>query len=337
MTIANPITLNTRNYVNKEKAFWNEAAIIYTCLGYICGIGLLCGASVWLNILGVILLGHSLIYSAYLSHEFMHGTIFTDRRSNVIFGRLMIWLNGGCYYGFQALTLQHIAHHVDRVDVFTFDIPNAVHKLPITIRKIIFALEWCYFPIIAFWARWQKIFQIWREPKHVGKITLIFLVRLIAFIYLGIISFKALMLYFFSYVGMITILRFVDAFQHTYEAFPDGSNLPKRDKDHEQLHTYSNLLSLRYPWLNLLVLNFGYHNAHHTIMKCPWHSIAELDQEIAQLEKVNYISLSQQLSSYHRYRVSRLITGQGSASGAMGKRNYDKFHGAVDVSFITIY
>jgi len=337
MTIGTPISLNIRNYVNKEKAFWNEFAIAYTCLGYLCGIGLLFATSVWLNILGMVLLSHSLTYSAYLSHEFMHGTIFADRRSNVIFGRLMIWLNGGCYYGFQALTLQHIAHHVDRVDVFTFDIPEAIKKIPNVIRQIVFVLEWCYFPIVAFWARWQKIIKNWREPKQTRQITFIFLIRFSAFICLGIVSFKALMLYFFAYVGMITVLRFVDAFQHTYEAFLVGNKLPKYGRDHEQLHTYSNLLSRRYPWLNLLVLNFGYHNAHHVVMKCPWHSIAELDQELAQVESVNYISLSKQLNSYHRYRVSRLTKGQGNASGAMGKRNYDEFYGAVDVSFITIY
>lgn len=334
MTIATPAPLNTRDYVNKEKAFWNEVAIAYTCLGYLCGIGLLCVTSGWLNIVGVILLSHSLTYSAYLSHEFMHGTIFTDRRSNVIFGRLMIWLNGGCYYGFQALTLQHIAHHVDRVDVFTFDIPTAIQKLPTTIRRIIFALEWCYLPIVAFWARWQKIIKIWREPERVKQITLIFLVRFTIFICLGIISLKALLLYFLAYVGMITVLRFIDAFQHTYEAFPLGSKLPKRDRDHEQFHTYSNLISCYHPWLNLLILNFGYHNAHHAVMKCPWHSIAELNLEIAKTRNIQYISLYQQLINYHNYRVTRLINGQGNVTKDL---NYKKFYGAVDVSFITLY
>ena len=337
MTIATPTSLNIRNYVNKEKAFWNEIAIAYTFSGYICGVGLLFVANAWLNILGMVWLSHCLIYSAYLSHEFMHGTIFMARRSNVIFGQLMIWLNGGCYFGFQALTLQHIAHHVDRVDVFTFNILEAIQKLPQAIRKMIFALEWCYFPIVAFWARWQKIIENWRKPEHTGKITGIFLVRFITFICIGIVSLKALLLYFFSYLGMITVLRFVDAFQHTYEAFPIGSTLPKRDQDHEQLHTYSNLVSRRNPWLNLLVLNFGYHNAHHAVMKCPWHSIAELDQELAQAKNINHIGLAKQLSSYHRYRVERLTTGQGKTSGAMGMRNYDEFYGAVDVSFITIY
>ena len=337
MTIATPTSVNLRTYVSKQKAFWNEIAITYTFLGYVGGIALLFLTNTWLNIVGVVFLTHSLIYSAYLSHEFMHGTIFKDRRRNVIFGQLMVWLNGGCYYGLQALTLQHIAHHIDRVDVFTFDIPAAIQKLSTPVRRIIFALEWCYFPIVSFWSRWRAIWKNWQKPEQIQRITCIFAIRLTAFILIGIISLKALLLYFLSYVGMITVLRFIDAFQHTYDAFPVGTELPKRDCDHEQLHTYSNLISHRYPWLNLLVLNFGYHNAHHAVMKCPWHSIPELNNELAQNKNVNYISLSQQLFSYHRYRVSRLASGQGDATGEMGNRDYEQFFGAVDVSFITLY
>ena len=336
MTIAT-LSFNYRSYVSKQKTFLNEIAIAYSLLGYIGGIVLLMVANGWLNILGVVFLTHSLIYSAYLAHEFMHGTIFKDRRRNVIFGQLMVWMNGGCYYGLQALTLQHIAHHVDRVDVFSFDIADAIGKLPPSIRKVVFVLEWCYFPVVAFWARWQRIIKDWQKPEQVKRIGFIFATRLTAFILLGIFSVKALLLYFLSYLGMITVLRFVDAFQHTYEAFLTRTKLPKRDRDHEQLHTYSNLVSRRYPWLNLLILNFGYHNAHHAVMKCPWHSIAELDRELAQNQTVNYMFLSQQLTSYHRYRLARLVTGQGNATGEMGDRNYEQFYGAVDVSFITLY
>lgn len=337
MTIATPTSLVIRSYVRKQKAFWNEIAITYTFLGYISGIALLFVSNIWLNILGTGFLTHSLIYSAYLSHEFMHGTIFKDRRHNVIFGQLVLWMNGGCYYGLEALTLQHIAHHVDRVDIFTFDIPDAIEKLPTLVRWVIFALESCYFPIVAFWSRWQSIVINWQKPKQIKRITIIFTIRLITFILLGMIAPKALLLYFLAYVGMITVLRFIDAFQHTYESFPEGTSLPKRDRDHEQLHTYSNLLSRRYPWLNLLILNFGYHNAHHAVMKCPWHSVPELDMELAQNKTINYISLSQQLANYHRYRVTRLTTGQGNVTGEIGDRNYAQFYGAIDVSFITLY
>jgi hypothetical protein len=68
------------------------------------------------------------------------------------------------------------------------------------------------------------------------------LVRVGLFTLLGLVSLKALFLYFLSYIGMLTVLRFVDAFQHTYEVF-SGSPLPKRDHTHEQANTFSNVIS----------------------------------------------------------------------------------------------
>lgn len=335
MTIAT--SFDVRSYVNKQKTFWNEVAIIYSFLGYMGGIALLFMDEGWLNLLGTVLLTHGLIYSAYLSHEFMHGTIFKNRYWNVVFGQLMLWLNGGCYYGFQALTLQHIAHHVDRVDVFTFDIPAEIQKLSKLNRQIIVTLEWLYFPAVSFWSRWQSIVKNWRNPEKQQQVTIILAIRIAGFAVLGIISYKALLLYFSSYVGMITILRWMDAFQHTYEAFPVGMSLPQRDRNHEQTHTYSNLISRRYPLLNLLVLNFGYHNAHHAVMKCPWHSLPKLNQEFEQNQKLNVISFAEQLSNYHRYRIIRLFEGQGNTINENGHQTYDKFYGAVDVSFLTLY
>jgi hypothetical protein len=72
-------------------------------------------------------------------------------------------------------------------------------------------------------------------------------------------------------------------------------------------------------------------------MKCPWYILPELDMKLAQNKAINYISLSQQLASYHRYRVTRLTIGQGNVDSEMGNRDYAHFYGAVDVSFITIY
>ena len=45
------------------------------------------------------------------------------------------------------------------------------------------------------------------------------------------------------------------------------------DRQYEEDNTYSNLLSTRYPWLNLLVLNFCYHNVHHNKPSEPWYRL----------------------------------------------------------------
>lgn len=337
------ITKDSNNYIreaSQKKAIGNAIAITYTFVGYSTGIALLICSSVGLNILGVFILTHSLLYSALLSHEFMHSNVFKSRDLNMIFGNLMLWINGGFYYGFKALTLQHIAHHVDRSDIFTFDIPAAIVQQPYLIRQAIFTLEWFYFPIVGFWSRWRGILAPWRSKDCHHKrirIALIIIIRVSLFTLLGLVSFRGLLLYFLAYITMITVLRWADAFQHTYEAFPPGTILPKRDRTHEQAHTFSNLISHRYPWLNLLILNFGYHNAHHASMNCPWYNLPQLNKQLAQEQTINYIPFHQQLINYHRFRILRLIQGQGEGINESGHRDFTQFYGAVDVSFLMLY
>ena len=332
--------LNKHYYISQDKAVANIVAITYTLLVYICGVILLFVYNPILNVAGVFFTTHSLVYSAYLTHEFMHGTIFKNRRWNSVLGNIMLWLNGGCYNGFQALTLQHIAHHIDRVDVFTFEPVPKLQQLPSIARRIILVLEWLYFPIMGFWSRWHSVFSpFWNLERgnEKSRVISILLLRIGIFSLLGAISLKALMLYFVAYIGMITVLRWADAFQHTYEGFPPGTELPKRDRAHEEAHTYSTLLSRKYPWLNVLLLNFGYHNAHHTLMKCPWHSLPELNQEIEEPSNVRYVSLRKQLTHYHHFRLTRFILGQGEAVDENQNPTFDKFYGAQDVSFLFLY
>ena len=99
-------------------------------------------------------------------------------------------------------------------------------------------------------------------------------------------------------------------------------------------HTFTTLISRRYWWLNLLVLNFGYHNAHHTAMKCPWHSLHELDRHLYAGEKTHYLTRPQLLKNYHRFRIARIFSGQGKAIDEQGNLNLDTFYGAVGVSFL---
>ena len=332
--------LDKHYYISQHKPIINTIAISYTFFAYLCGFSLLFNANLLLNILAVLLITHGLVYSAYLTHEFMHGTIFKSRSWNNIFGNIMLWLNGGCYNGYQALTLQHIAHHVDRVDVFTFEPIPKLQELPKITRNLILILEWLYFPAMGFWSRWHSALSpFWNSErsKYKNKVIAIFILRVSLFIILGIISIKALLLYFIAYVGMITVLRWADAFQHTYEGFPPGVKLPKRDRAHEEAHTYSTLLSRKYPWLNILLLNFGYHNAHHTIMKCPWHSLPELNKEIEEPSNVRYVSLKEQFLHYHRFRLTRFIIGQGHSIDKNKQPTFEKFYGAHDVSFLFLY
>jgi fatty acid desaturase len=323
----------------QQKPLWNVAALTYTVVGYLGGIALLLAANGWLNAIGGFLLCHSLVISAYLAHEFMHSAIFASRAGNALGGNIMLWINGGCYCTFDELSRLHIAHHVDRVDFCRYDLQEFLMALPAPVRGLVLFLEWLYIPALAFLVRFRTItapFWLAERREMRSRTIFILLVRGGLFALLGYFSLKALLLYFAAHIGMLTGLRFVDAFQHTYEVFPIGMPLPKRDRAHEQANTFSNIVSKRYRWLNLLLLNFGYHNAHHELMKCPWHSLPELDKTLFKGDEVHYVTLAELLKNYHRFRVSRISSGQGVAINPQGQLTLDAFYGGVEVSFLVM-
>ena len=326
-----------QSFMNRRKPLWDAIAIAYTLIGYFGGIALLLCPSAWLNLPGVLLLTHALVYSAYLTHEFLHGNIFAGRRWNAAWGTVMLWLNGGCYGSFDELSVQHMAHHVNRVDFAGFDLPKTIETSPIPLRWTLLSLERLYFPVITLWLQWRGVLKTWRQPDQRLRIVLTLVIRGALFALMAWISPKALLLYFLAHISMINLLRWMDAFQHTYEVFPAGTPVPLRSREHEQANTFSTLISPRYRWLNLLVLNFGYHNAHHEVMKCPWHSLPELDSLLFNGNEVHYVPLSQLLRSYHRFRITRIFAGQGQATDENRQPTPDLFYGAVGVSFLTVF
>jgi len=335
MTSSKISSLN--RYLHQDKPTWNAIALLYTFSSYIGGITLILQPNGWLNVVGVIFLTHGLILSAYLTHEFMHGTIFSSMKWNTAFGTVMLWLNGACYTRFQDLARLHIAHHIERVDFCRFNLAQFLNSLPTLLRKGLLMLEWLHFPALAFLTRFRSMtapFWMAERKDERWHVVIVAGIRSSLFVLLGFVSLKALLLYFVAYISMINILRFVDCFQHTYEVIEIGSPIPKLDRAHEQANTFSNPISLKYRWLNLLLLNFGYHNAHHELMKCPWHSLPDLDRELIKSTKVNYVTLPQLVRNYHCFRISRIFSEQGTAVDATGNLNLEGFYGAIEVSFL---
>lgn len=332
---------------NSRKVVWNGLAILYILSSYGVGISLIILPAEFLNVVGVLLLTHSLVVATYLAHEFMHANVFSHLRWNVIGGNVMLWLNGSCYIPFPELMRMHIAHHTNRIDYCRFNLVVFLDSLPFLLKFIFLALEWLYIPSLAFFLRIRLMLapfrQIERKRDRIRVIS-IALVRGFLFTALGMISIKALLLYFVAYISMIHILRFVDAFQHTYESLPVGAPLPKEFQDvspeeasaYEQANTFSNIISQRYPWLNLILLNFGYHNAHHADMKCPWYSLPQLNQKLYSNDQNHYLTLPSLVGNYHRFRVSRIFTGQGEVIAQNGEYCLEKFYGAVEVSFLVV-
>lgn len=320
----------------------NVLVLAYVLLGYPLGIALLCAPSPWLALLGVPLVAHTLIISAYLFHEFAHQSIFKSREANERWGVLTTWITGSCYADFQYLRRKHMRHHVDRADVITFDFKQFLLAAPAWFRKLVLLLEWAYVPAVELIMHGYVMLLPFIKPERRGELRrtiLILAVRSVAFALLAWVSPLALLLYAVSYLIMLTVLRFADAYQHTYDAFAilEGGDIPAdkvRDREYEQHNTYSNVVSLAHPWLNLLLLNFSFHNAHHEKPAVPWYRLPQLHAELFPAEYVQIIPMRTLLRNFHRYRVSRILADDYGSVGS-GPDKAAAFQGAVGVSFLT--
>lgn len=318
--------------------FKNFTALAYVFTLYILGIIFICESSWQLNIVGVIAIAHSLVISTALTHEFIHGNIFKSRYLNAFWGQMMTHLNGACYATWENLVEHHFNHHLLHVDVVAFDVAAylRVGMYP-WLRRIYVVLEWLYFPALEFEMRWRIILAPFLEAKKrwlLPRTIVLIIYRILSFSLLAWVSWKAVLLYFFAYICFVNIMRFVDAFHHTYEYAIIGREFPKHDRVYEQENTFSNLISTKYPWLNLLILNFSYHNAHHHNMSCPWHELPQLHAKLYPHQGRELLPLPRLISNYHRYRLDRLFAGQGEAI-VNGKLILDAFTGGVAVSLLT--
>jgi fatty acid desaturase len=322
----------------------NVAALAATLLGWPAGIALLTHEAWALNALGFAMVVLTLVWSAYFIHEFAHQAIFKGAAANERWGTLMTWLNGSCYAPFADLRRKHMRHHTERADVITFDSQGFLRRAPAWFRRTVLALEWAYFPAVEFIMRGFVVALPFIDARKRGRrarIAAIAVVRTAAFAALAWISIKALLLYFAAYLVFITILRFADCFQHTYDAYPilDDQPIPKdkvRDRAYEQANTYSNVVGLESFWLNLLWLNFGYHNAHHERPVVPWHALPRYHRELYGEHYAQVVTVQELLRAFHRHRVTRVLSGDyGVVAGPDAPRRADGFVGAVGVSFLT--
>lgn len=321
----------------------NTAMLALTLGGYVGGVALLGAEAGWLNALGVLLVAQTLVWSAYYIHEFAHQAIFKSAAANERWGLLMTWVTGSCYAPFQDLRRKHMRHHIERADVVTFDYRTPLRRHAV-LRRVVLALEWLYVPAVELIMHGYVIalpFMDERKRAGRGRMAAIVAVRVAGFALLGWWSLKALGLYALAYLLFMTVLRFADCFQHTYDAYPilDDQPIPQdkvRDRAYEQLNTYSNVMGLNHPVLNLLWLNFGYHNAHHDRPVEPWHRLPACHRKLYDASYAQVVPVRELLRSFHINRVRRVLSedyGTVQAPGAAGRA--DGFLGAVGVSFLT--
>ncbi len=321
----------------------NSLALAVTVLGWPAGIWMLGQSAWWLNAAGVLLVALTLTWSAYFIHEFAHQAIFRTPQANQRWGVAMSWINGSCYARFADLRRKHMRHHVERADVITFDVQGFLRAHPL-VRRVVLALEWLHIPAVEFVMRGFVValpFMGERKADARGRVIGIAVVRLSAWALLAWWSVKALLLYALAYLLFVHLLRFADCFQHTYDAYPilDEAPIPQdkvRDRAYEQANTYSDVVGLDAKWLNLLWLNFGFHNAHHERPVAPWYQLPALHRQLYADQSPQVVTVGALLRADHRHRVTRVMAkdyGQVLPPGTPGRA--DGFIGAVGVSFLT--
>jgi len=332
-------------FKDAECAVYHGLALAYVAAGYGLGLAALVHGGVLLSVIGTLLLGHALVIAAYLLHECAHNTIFRKNPWNAQLGLVLTWVTGSCYGTYEDIRVKHFRHHVENADIMWFESRQWFNEHPRTAR-VVQALEWFYIPAHDLLMHAIMVFGSFIIParrdqraRNVGVI----LVRGALFGLLAVYSPRAAIGYVVAYLLMITALRFMDALQHDYGGTPtlfEKVRAPHTgDHAYEQAHTFSNPLSLRHAWLNGLVLNFGFHNAHHARPTTPWFRLPGLHRDMYGAASEREILFGPNFKSFHRYRVSRIVGENTPESGEryleLARRG--EVSGGNAVSFLTAF
>ena len=296
---------------------------------------------------GVLALAHGRVIAAYIVHECAHSSVFFERKLNAALGIAMLWIGGCPYIDFDHVKRLHVAHHIDRADTISFDYKAELKALPSPILKAILALEYCFVPIVEMLMHLRTALYplvALRDPKIPSSR------RVTAAV--GTTAILALWGYLFSRGGLyavalnaaatallLHILSAHDAFQHTYIVLTgeDPSGPGSRTAQYEEDNTFSNLISKDYPLLNLLSLNFGYHNAHHSKPMAAWYKLPAIHDALYASDggSPQVLPMSELVGTWVTNRVARAIDESYGTVGS-GPNRADTFIGSLGVSFLTV-
>lgn len=325
-----------------EGALPNTLALGYALAGYALAFVALAGTGLASAVLGVLLAAHSMFIAAYLLHEAMHQTLFATRFAHRLAGELLSFIAGGSYASYERLRRLHLRHHHERADVSCFDYKAFLRRCPRALRAVVLALEWSYVPAVEVIMHLQVIvspFVQRSKRQYRARVAGMLVLRVGLLALLGAAAPRAVLLYFLAYGILLTALHFFDAFHHTYEQYFIAADaplpVPVASHAYEQANTYSNLVAAQPAWLNLLCLNFGYHNAHHERAGVPWYRLPALHRELFSPPPPQLLPVSELLVSFHRHRLRRVLSDDYGSLGT-GAGRADDFVGAHGVSFLSV-
>ncbi|MGO9933048.1 MAG: fatty acid desaturase [Steroidobacteraceae bacterium] len=326
-----------------EAALFNTLALAWTCGAWLGSFALMAAHAAVLNIAGVLLCTHAMVLAAYLIHEAAHQSLFAAHWANRCAGEMMNFIAGSSYASFERIRHMHIRHHLERADVTCFDFKGLLRRRP-RVRRALQILEWGYIPATELLMHGQVICRplfVASQRRHRPRVAAMLMARAVLLLLLGLYSWKALLLYALAAVLLLHVLNFFDAFHHTFEQYfvaaDEALPMGGRDRRYEEANTYSNFVSRRFPWLNLLTLNFGYHNAHHQRASVPWYRLPALHKDLYGDQRPPVLSLAELLRTWHCNRVRRVSADDyGGPAPQVGPRRAEGFVGAHGVSFLTV-
>jgi acyl-lipid omega-6 desaturase (Delta-12 desaturase) len=322
----------------------NSAAIGYILLTYTGGWWALLQGNPWLFIPGVLAIAHGMSIAAYLMHDCGHNAIFKKTEHNSLLGRWLNMICGSNYGTYEDMRYKHMRHHVDNCEPVTFDYRSWLKKHPLMAR-LISALEWAYIPAVEFLMHGMQIIApfIYADKKaQRARVIRVAVVRFSIFLSIAWLAPMAAFGYVLAYILFITFLRFMDNFQHSYQIFyrlNDPSFVPplKGNREYEEANTYSNLISSRWPWLNLLALNFSYHNAHHTKPTLGWYKLPELHESLYHGDCPQQLTFWPQLVSFHQHRVARIQSEHYGEDNVVMQLSKNQAVGVNALSFLVAF
>ena len=275
---------NTRRSALPDARFWlTPSLLLYLVIIYSLGLFALVQTPWWSLILGILAVSHSLILMAYLLHDCAHHSVFKQPRNNDGLGQVLNVVLGTAYIPYAEIRRKHMRHHIDKVDVIAFDYRQWMQQHPNTC-DMTQKIEWLGIPATDLLFHFRPLQQLWAKDVQIAQRLSILaygLTRVVFFSLLAWWSVAALMGYACAYLIMISVLRLMDLPQHSYQTLIQNHHLAvsttierhQRDRQYEQQNTYSNPLGSS-RLLNFLVLNFGYHNAHHRSPTSAWFRLA---------------------------------------------------------------
>lgn len=337
------MTVSQSIWRHDDGAFPNLMAFSYLSISQVAGLWLLTSASPLVWIAGILLVAHSLVIAGYMIHDIAHLSVFRSRQVSNIVGEILSWLCGSAYAPFSRIQRMHFRHHGDRADLALFDPREFLKRAPNSFRRIVYLLEWLYIPAVELIMHFQVMTRPFYKTEFASerpRVIIMGLSRLVFFLLLFSLSPWALFGYAIAYLLFLTVLFISDAYAHTYEFFlvttvNDKISREGRNGDYDKHHTFSNLISERWPWLNLFNLNFGYHSAHHDKPSVPWYRLPKLHRETYSDNAPQILPYRDLWRTFHVNRLKR-IEAQDPGSIGIGSKRADDFLGVHGVSFLSV-